>query len=71
MSDDRSSAVSTLQPDHNDIGSREEMLRLRASPPPWCPEDPKRWVVVDLEYYTMSGPYGKGQGDTLTFLCET
>ena len=33
--DDRSSAVSTLQPDPNDIGSREQML----SPPPWCPEN--------------------------------
>ena len=29
--DDRSSAVSTLQPDPNDIGSREEMLRMRAT----------------------------------------
>ena len=32
--DDSSSAVSTLQPDPNDICSMEEMLRLMTSPPP-------------------------------------
>ena len=50
----------TLQPDPNNIGSREEMRRLMAAPPPLSPENPKRWVVIDLEYYTLSGPYGKG-----------
>ena len=40
--EDSSSVVSTLQPDPNDIGSRDEMLRLRAAPPPWCPANPKR-----------------------------
>ena len=27
--------------------------------------------MIDFEYYTMSGPYGKGEGETLTFLYET
>ena len=71
MSDDRSSAISTLHHNPNEIGSREEMLRLRAAPPPWCPENHKRWVVIDLEYFTLSGPYGKGEVDTLTFLYNT
>ena len=57
--DDRSSAASTRQPDPKDSGSREEMLRLRAAPPPWCPENPKRWLVIDTEYYILSVPYGK------------
>ena len=65
------SAIITLQPDPNHIGSREEMLRLRAAPPPWCTENPKRWVVIDLEYFTLSGPYGKDEGDTLSFLYNT
>ena len=69
--DDRSSAVSTLHPDPDDIGSREEMLRLRAGPPPWFPDNPKRWVVIYLEYYTLSGPYDKGEGDTITYLYNT
>ena len=30
--DDSSSVLSTLQPDPNDIGSRDEMLRLRTAP---------------------------------------
>ena len=55
-----------LQPDPNYIGSREEMLRLWAAQPPWCQENLKRWVVIDLEYYTLSGPYGKGEGDALS-----
>ena len=58
--EDSSSAVSTLQPDPKDVGSREKMLRLTAAPPPWCPENHKRWVVIDIEYFTLSGPYGKG-----------
>ena len=47
------------------------MLRLRAAPPPCCQQNPKRWVVIDLEYFTLSGTYGKGEWDTLTFLYET
>jgi len=66
--DDRRTAVSTLQHDPNDISGREVMLRLRAAPPPWCPENTKRWVVIDLEYFTLSGSYGKGEGDTIIFL---
>jgi len=55
----------------HDIGSREEMLRLRAAPPPWYPENPKRWVVTDLECFILSGPYGHGEWDTLAFLYNT
>ena len=69
--DDRSSAVSTLQPDPNDIGSRKEMMRLRAAPPPWFSANPKRWVVMDIEDYTLWGPHGKGEGDTITYMYNT
>ena len=31
----------------------------------------RRWVVIDLEYYTLSGPYGKGEGDTLSYMYNT
>ena len=55
--DDSSSAVSTQQPDPNDIGSMEDMMRLRAASQPWHPANPKGRVMVDLEYYTLSGPY--------------
>ena len=27
--------------------------------------------MIDLEYFTLSGPYVKGEGDTLTFLYNT
>ena len=27
--------------------------------------------MIDLEYFTLSGPYGKGEGDTFTFLYNT
>ena len=47
------------------------MLLLRAAQPPWFPENAKRWVVIDLEYVTLSGRYGKGEAYTITFLCET
>ena len=46
--DDSSSVFSTLQPDPNDIGSMDEMLRLMAAPPPWCHANPKRCVVIHL-----------------------
>ena len=65
------SVVITLQPDPNDIGSREEMLRRRAAPPPWCHANPKRWVVIDLEYFPLSGASSSTEGDTLAHLWET
>ena len=46
--DNSSSVVSTLQPDPNDIGSMDEMLRLMAAPPRWCYVNPKRCVVIHL-----------------------
>ena len=49
----------------------EEMLRLMASQPPWCPENHERWAVIDLEHNTLSGPYGKDEGYTLTYLYNT
>ena len=69
--DERSGVFSTLQPDPNDIGSRDEMLRLLAAPPPWCPANPKRWVVIDLEYFPLSGASSRTEGDTLAYLWET
>ncbi len=69
MRDDRSCSVSTLQPDP-DIGSMEEMLRLRAAPPPSCQENHKRLIVIDLKHYTMTGQYGKGERDTITYIYE-
>ena len=47
------------------------MLRLRAAPPPWCPANPKRWVVIDLEYFPLSGASSRTEGDTLAYLWET
>ena len=63
--EDGSSVVITLQPDPNDIWSRDEMLRLRAAPPPWCPANPTRWVLIDLEYFPLSGASSRTEGDTL------
>ncbi len=44
------------------------MLRLRPAPPPWCPSNTKRLFVIAIEDYTLSGPYGKGEWDTITFM---
>ena len=46
------------------------MLRLLAATPPLCPANPKRWVVIDLEYFHLSGQSNRTEGDTLAYLWE-
>ncbi len=41
----------------------------RAAPPPWCQSNPKSLVVIDMDYFTLSGPHIKWEGETLIYMC--
>ena len=51
--------ASTEQPDPNDARSSDLMNRLLEIPPRWCMSNPHRWVVINLEYFSLSKQYGK------------
>jgi hypothetical protein len=47
------------------------MLSLRERDPPFCHTNAEGWVVIDLEYFSLSSNWSKAIGDTITVLHKT
>jgi hypothetical protein len=63
------SFASTEPPDAQE--HRDLMLSLRERDPPFCHTNAEGWVVIDLEYFSLSSNWSKAIGDTITVLHKT